>query len=67
MALKRLIFLVFLFVLQYFAYVVEYISCNCFIKHFKAAVNVLFGPCCPALLTCIDVDVHTRTVVLLSK
>ena len=36
-----------------------------FIKRFRAAVSVLVGPCCPALLNCIDVDVHT--VVLLGK
>jgi len=32
---------------------------------FIAVVSVLVGPCCPALLNCIDVDVHT--VVLLCK
>jgi len=32
---------------------------------FRAAVSFLVGPCCPALLNCIDVDVHT--VVLLGK
>ena len=31
----------------------------------RAAVSVLVGPCCPALLSCIDVDVHTA--VLLGK
>ena len=38
---------------------------NCFIKRFRAAVSVLVGPCCPAHLNCIDVDVHT--VVLVGK
>ena len=42
--------------------VVECVSSN---KRFRAAVSVLVGPCCPALLNCIDVDVHT--VVLLGK
>ena len=28
---------------------------NCF----RAAVSVIVGPCCPALLNCIDADVHT--------
>ena len=37
---------------------IEYIPSNCFIERFRAAVSVLIGPCCPALLTCIDVDVH---------
>ena len=31
----------------------------------RAAVSVLVGLCCPALLNCIDVDVHT--VVLFGK
>ena len=31
----------------------------------QLAVSVLVGPCCPAPLNCIDVDV--RTVVLLGK
>jgi len=34
-------------------------------KRYRAAVCVLVGPCCPALLNCIDVDVHT--VVLSGK
>ena len=38
---------------------------SCFITRSRAAVSVLVGPCCPALLNCIDVDVHT--VVLLGK
>ena len=38
---------------------------NCFITRSRAAVNVLVGPCCRALLKCIDVDVHT--VVLLGE
>ena len=38
---------------------------NCFIKRFRTAVSVLVGPCCPALLKCFDVDVHT--VVLFDK
>ena len=32
---------------------------------FRAAVTVLVGHCCPALLNCIIVDVHT--VVLLGE
>jgi len=46
--------------------VVEYVPSNCSIKRFRAALSVLVllhivlvGPCCPALLNCIDVDVHT--------
>ena len=35
------------------------------ITRFRAAVSVLVGPCCPAVLNCIDVNVHT--VVLLGK
>ena len=31
----------------------------------RAAVSVIVEPCCPAVLNCIDVDVHT--VVLLGK
>ena len=38
---------------------VEYVHSNCFTERFRAAVSVLVGPCCPALLNCIDVDVHT--------
>ena len=38
----------------------------CFAKHLRAAVSVLVGPCCPALLSCIGVDVH-NIVVLLGK
>ena len=28
------------------------------VTRFRAAVSVLVGPCCPALLNCIDVDEH---------
>jgi len=35
---------------------------NCFITRFRAAVSVLVGPCCPALLNYIDVDVHTAVL-----
>ena len=42
-----------------------YVPINCFIEHLRAAVNVLFGPCYPAVLKCVDVDVHT--VVLLDR
>jgi len=35
------------------------------ITRFRAAVSVLVGPCCPALLNCIDADVYT--VVSLGK
>ena len=44
---------------------IEYVPSKCFITRFRAAVSVLVGPCCPDLLNCIDVDVHT--VVLLGK
>ena len=44
---------------------VEYVPSNCFIKRFRAAVSVHVGRCYPALLNCIDVDVHT--VVLFGK
>jgi len=64
-ALKRLIFFVFLCVLQYSTCVIEYVPSNCFTERFRAAVSVLVGPCCPAFLNSIDVDVHT--VVLLGK
>jgi len=37
---------------------VEYVPSNCFIKRFRAAVSVLVGPWCPALLICIGVGVH---------
>jgi len=56
-ALKTLISLVFLFVCNIlFTCVVEYASSNCFIERFRAAVSVLVGPCCPALINCIDVE-----------
>jgi len=62
-ALKRFALLVFLFVI--FSCVVERVPSNCFIQRFTAAASVLVGPCCPALLGCIDVDTHT--VVLLGR
>jgi len=37
----------------------EYVPSNSFIKRLRAAVSVVVGPCCPAPLNCIDVDVHT--------
>jgi len=42
------------------------------LEHFRAAVSVLVGPCCPALLNCIDADIisgisDVHTVVLLGK
>ena len=43
----------------------EYVSSNCFSERSRAAVSFLVGPCCPVLLNCIDVDVHTD--VLLGK
>jgi len=49
----------------YFTCVTENVPSNCFITRFTAAVSVLVGPCCPALLNCMDADVHT--VVLFSK
>jgi len=45
--------------------VVECISSKCFIKRSSAAVSVLVGPCCPALLNCNDA--YVPTVVLLGK
>ena len=50
---------------MYFTCVVEYVPSNCFITRLRAAVSVLVGPRCPALLNSIDVDVPT--VVLLGK
>ena len=47
-ALKRLIFFVFLCVLQYSTCVIEYVPSNCFTERFRAAVSVLVGP----LLSC---------------
>ena len=41
------------------------LPCERVIKRFRAAVSVFVGPCCPALLNCVDVDVHT--VALLGK
>ena len=64
-ALKKLFFSSYFIHLQYFTCVIEYVPSNCFIKRFRAAVSVLIGPCCPALLKCIDADVHI--VVLLGK
>ena len=66
-ALKRLIYLVFSFVIFYLCDRICRIPSkfNCFITRFRAAVSVLVGPCCPALLHCIDANVHT--VVLLRK
>jgi len=46
-------------------FTLEYVRNNCFITRLRAAVSVLVGPCCPAVLNCIDVDVHT--VVLVGK
>ena len=49
-ALKRLTCLVFL-VCNIFICVIEYASSDCFVLNvFRAAVIVLIGPCCPALL-----------------
>ena len=49
-ALKRLICLVFL-VCNIFICVIEYAPSDCFLLNvFRAAVSVLVGPCCPALL-----------------
>ena len=39
--------------------------CVCACVCFRAAVSVLVGPCCPAALNCIDVDV--LTVALFGK
>ena len=38
---------------------IEYVPSNCFITRFDAVVSVLVGPRCPALLNCIDANVHT--------
>ena len=64
-ALKRLISPVLSFVIFYLCDRICRLSSNCFITRFRAAVSVLVGPCCPALVNCIDVNVHT--VVLLGK
>jgi len=48
-ALKRLISLVFSFVIFYLCDR-KYVHSNCSITRFRAAVSVLVGPCCPALL-----------------
>jgi len=47
-ALKRLISLVLL--VCNILCVIEYAPSDCFIERFRAAVSVLIGPCCPALL-----------------
>ena len=38
---------------------VEYVPSKCFSTRFRAAVNVLVGPCCPALFNCIDEAAYT--------
>ena len=43
----------------------NYVTVALSMKLFRTAVSVLVGPCCPALLNSIDVDVHT--VVLLGR
>ena len=43
----------------------EYVPVTVLLNVSRAAVSVLVGPCCPALLNCIDVDVHT--IALLGK
>ena len=48
-SLKRLISLV--SHVSYFTCAIEYVPSNCFITRFDAAVSVLVGPRCPALLT----------------
>ena len=53
------------FLFDLFTCVIEYVPSNCFITRFRAADCVLVGPCCPALLNCMDVDEHT--IVLLGK
>ena len=66
-ALKKQIFLVFLLVIFYLLseeVLSSYVP-NCTVERLRAAVGVLVGHCCPALLNCIDVDVHP--VVLLGK
>ena len=56
----------FLVCLYYLACALEYVDSSCVCtERYRAAVGVLVGPCCPAPLNCIDVDVHT--VVLLGK
>jgi len=51
------------FQLVYTRNVVNTLSYLLMNKRFRATVSVLVGFCCPALLNCIDVDVHS--VVLL--
>jgi len=45
----------------------SYVPSNSFIGRLSAAVGVLVGPCCPALLNCIDVDAHTVAGLLVDK
>jgi len=54
-----------LFLCLFYLCLIEYVPSNCFITRFTAAVSVLVGPCCSAVLNCMDVDVHI--VVLLGK
>ena len=39
---------------------IEYVPSNCFITRFRAAINVLVGPCCPALLCSLNSDNDCR-------
>ena len=65
-ALKALMFLVFLFVCNRLFYLCSsYVPSNSFVELLRAADSVLVGPCRPALLNCIYADAHTA--VLLDK
>ena len=61
-ALKRLFFSSFF--VCYMLHFTCAVPSNYFIERFRAAVSVLVGPCCPALLNCIDVDAHTVVLLL---
>ena len=43
---------------------IEDVLSDCFITRFRAAVSVLVGPCCPALLNYIDANVHTVALLM---
>jgi len=47
--------------------IVEYVPSNCFVQRLRSAVSVLVGPCCPALLNCIDVDVHSAYCCIIGQ
>ena len=56
-----------LFVMVMIRIIVEYVPSNCFVQRLRSAVSVLVGPCCPALLNCIDVDVHSAYCCIIGQ